>query len=314
MLPEEIELLKKLAEFPELVLRAAEAREPHHVAYYLRELAGLLNPYVQDGKRHRVVSDDAALTAARLALIDGGAGGSRQRPVAPGALGSGAHVSPARVARVQASGGGKMRDGEPGWFASLLGAAVLIAGGFGLGLVAGVVSEEPELVVGHLVGRSEEVPWTPEGAAAAAIDSPAEASAVGGEAPLAAATTALPARAGAAREADLPPVAAAPPAHRTRAPARQSEPRPARAAPAATRSGFAVQVGAFSEAGAADEMRRRLAGRGFETYVIPSSASGDGRWRVRVGPVPSKEDAESLASRLKSEERLPTWVLTEGGG
>ncbi len=50
-----------------------------------------------------------------------------------------------------------MRYAEPGWIASLLGAAVLIAGGFGLGLVAGVVSEEPELVVGHLVGRSEEV-------------------------------------------------------------------------------------------------------------------------------------------------------------
>lgn len=68
-LPEEIELIKKLGEFPELVTRAAEARAPHHVAYYLRELAGLFNPYVQDGRRHRVVSDDTVLTAARLALM-----------------------------------------------------------------------------------------------------------------------------------------------------------------------------------------------------------------------------------------------------
>ncbi len=67
-LPEEIELLKKLGEYPDLVQRAAEAREPHHVAYYLRELAGLWNPYVQDGSRHRVLSDDAGLTAARLGL------------------------------------------------------------------------------------------------------------------------------------------------------------------------------------------------------------------------------------------------------
>jgi arginyl-tRNA synthetase len=67
-LPEEIELVRKLGEFPELVERAAEAREPHHVAYYLRELAGLWNPYVQDGQNHRVVSEDAGLTAARLAL------------------------------------------------------------------------------------------------------------------------------------------------------------------------------------------------------------------------------------------------------
>ncbi len=68
-LPEEIELVRKLGEFPELVARAAEAREPHHVAYYLRELAGLWNPYLQDGRNHRVVSEDADLTAARLALV-----------------------------------------------------------------------------------------------------------------------------------------------------------------------------------------------------------------------------------------------------
>jgi arginyl-tRNA synthetase len=67
-LPEEIELIKKLAEFPEVTVRAAETREPHHIAYYLRELAGLWNPYIQDGKRHRVLSEDAVLSRARLAL------------------------------------------------------------------------------------------------------------------------------------------------------------------------------------------------------------------------------------------------------
>jgi arginyl-tRNA synthetase len=68
-LPEEIVLVRKLSEFPDMVQRAAETREPHHVAYYLRELAGLWNPYIQDGARHRVVSQDAGLTAARLALV-----------------------------------------------------------------------------------------------------------------------------------------------------------------------------------------------------------------------------------------------------
>jgi arginyl-tRNA synthetase len=67
-LPEEIDLLKKLAEFPDVVTRASETREPHHVAYYLRELAGLWNPYLQDGTRHRVLSEDAPLTSARLGL------------------------------------------------------------------------------------------------------------------------------------------------------------------------------------------------------------------------------------------------------
>jgi arginyl-tRNA synthetase len=68
VLPEEIELIKKLSEFPEVTLRAAETREPHHIAYYLRELAALWNPYIQDGRRHRVLSEDAALTEARLGL------------------------------------------------------------------------------------------------------------------------------------------------------------------------------------------------------------------------------------------------------
>ncbi len=69
VLPEELALLRKLHEFPEVVRRAAEAREPHHVAYYLRDLARQWNPYVQDGVRHRVLSEDAGLSSARLGLV-----------------------------------------------------------------------------------------------------------------------------------------------------------------------------------------------------------------------------------------------------
>ena len=68
ILPEEIELLKRISEFGEVVQRAGDAREPHHLAYYLRELAGLWNPYLQDGTRHRILSDDPDLTSARLGL------------------------------------------------------------------------------------------------------------------------------------------------------------------------------------------------------------------------------------------------------
>ena len=70
-LPEEIEILKKISEFPEIVLRSGTAREPHHLAYYARDVAALWNPYVQDGSRHRVLSDDPALTSARLGLTLG---------------------------------------------------------------------------------------------------------------------------------------------------------------------------------------------------------------------------------------------------
>jgi arginyl-tRNA synthetase len=67
-LPEELELIKLLLRFPGMLDRSARLREPHHVAYYLREVAGAWNPYIQDGSRHRVLSDDPALTRARLGL------------------------------------------------------------------------------------------------------------------------------------------------------------------------------------------------------------------------------------------------------
>jgi arginyl-tRNA synthetase len=71
VLPEEIEILKKIAEFPDVLARAAESREPHHLAYYARDVASLWNPYVQDGTRHRVLSDDPSLTSGRLGLALG---------------------------------------------------------------------------------------------------------------------------------------------------------------------------------------------------------------------------------------------------
>jgi arginyl-tRNA synthetase len=67
-LPEELDLIKRLLQFPSLLKAAARTYEPHRVAYYLQELAAAFHPYYN---RHRVVSDDRALTAARLALVRG---------------------------------------------------------------------------------------------------------------------------------------------------------------------------------------------------------------------------------------------------
>ena len=69
VLPEELTLIKLALQFPEVLHHAADQREPHHVAYYLRTLAGAWNAYLQDGVRHRVISDDETLTAARLSLV-----------------------------------------------------------------------------------------------------------------------------------------------------------------------------------------------------------------------------------------------------
>jgi arginyl-tRNA synthetase len=64
-LDEELALIKRLLQYPELVAGAARAREPHRVAYYLTELAGLFHPYY---KAHRVIIPDRATTLARLGL------------------------------------------------------------------------------------------------------------------------------------------------------------------------------------------------------------------------------------------------------
>jgi arginyl-tRNA synthetase len=67
-LESELELARCLASYPETVLHAARAREPQELARYLLDLAGAFNTYVSDGRRHRVLSDDAGLALARLAL------------------------------------------------------------------------------------------------------------------------------------------------------------------------------------------------------------------------------------------------------
>ena len=63
--PEEQTIIKRLLQYPSLVAGAARAREPHRVAYYLTELAGLYHPYY---KSRRVITEDRALTLARLGL------------------------------------------------------------------------------------------------------------------------------------------------------------------------------------------------------------------------------------------------------
>jgi arginyl-tRNA synthetase len=64
-LDEEQALIKRLLQYPDLVAGAAGAREPHRVAYYLSELAGVFHPYY---KAHRVITADRASTLARLGL------------------------------------------------------------------------------------------------------------------------------------------------------------------------------------------------------------------------------------------------------
>jgi len=62
---EERELAKKLVDFPSLVLGAAEALEPHRVAAYLLESAGLAHKWYHE---HHVLDQPEPLRTARLVL------------------------------------------------------------------------------------------------------------------------------------------------------------------------------------------------------------------------------------------------------
>lgn len=81
-------------------------------------------------------------------------------------------------------------------------------------------------------------------------------------------------------------------------------------AAAAAEGGWAVQVGGFSERANAVAVRERLRGKGYEVYVTEAAADGDVIFRVRVGPVASRERADSLARELSAKEGLPVLVVS----
>ena len=75
--PDELAHIKKMAEWPRLVEQAAQAQEPHRVAYYLQDLAASFHSLWNKGSDNtslRFVREDAPeLTQARLALVQANA-------------------------------------------------------------------------------------------------------------------------------------------------------------------------------------------------------------------------------------------------
>jgi len=65
--PAEFALIRKIAEFPEVVESAAELLAPHKLPHYAEDLAAAFHQFYT---LCRVVTEDEALTAARLALVD----------------------------------------------------------------------------------------------------------------------------------------------------------------------------------------------------------------------------------------------------
>ena len=64
--PEEIDLIKTLARYPEVVRTAARGMEPHRITYFLMNLASAFHSYYN---KHRVLVDEPLLRSGRLNLI-----------------------------------------------------------------------------------------------------------------------------------------------------------------------------------------------------------------------------------------------------
>jgi arginyl-tRNA synthetase len=73
--PSEIALIRQLAAWPRLVEAAAQAHEPHRIAFYLQEVAAQFHMLWNKGKDEAtlrfILASDAELTRARLALVRG---------------------------------------------------------------------------------------------------------------------------------------------------------------------------------------------------------------------------------------------------
>ncbi len=65
-LPEELNILKAMASYPDLVKNSALDLTPHRIIFFLQELAGQFHSYYN---KHRVISDDIPLSQARLWLV-----------------------------------------------------------------------------------------------------------------------------------------------------------------------------------------------------------------------------------------------------
>ncbi|MCP3950965.1 MAG: arginine--tRNA ligase [Desulfobacterales bacterium] len=63
---EEIDLVKLLDRYPEVLVRSAALMEPHRVTYFLMELASAFHTYYN---KHKVLGEDAQLTEGRLYLV-----------------------------------------------------------------------------------------------------------------------------------------------------------------------------------------------------------------------------------------------------
>ena len=88
------------------------------------------------------------------------------------------------------------------------------------------------------------------------------------------------------------PVAVTPPA---------AKPEPAAKPADTSKTGFAVQVGAFADTAAATALRDRLRNAGFKAFTDRVGTDAGPRTRVRVGPAMNRAEADALKAQVKAK-------------
>jgi len=64
---EELRIIKKILTYPMIFEGAVNAHEPHRITFYVQELSSMFHPYYN---KCRIITDDIALSRARLALCE----------------------------------------------------------------------------------------------------------------------------------------------------------------------------------------------------------------------------------------------------
>src|SRR5580765_7157059 len=73
-------------------------------------------------------------------------------------------------------------------------------------------------------------------------------------------------------------------------------------------TGFVVQVAAVNDRREADTIAKRLAAKGYPSFVTTPPSGTLRTFRVRIGKHPNRRDAESIAARLQKEEQFKPWI------
>lgn len=79
--------------------------------------------------------------------------------------------------------------------------------------------------------------------------------------------------------------------------------------PAASRPGWAVQVGSFANHDNAARLIAQLKDKGFHAFVTQHTHAGKTYYRVRVGPVAARREAEKLAPAVAAASGGPTKIV-----